>query len=60
MRWVPERPINPACSQGNLFFHQRAVDHETEHVRRSQDVMIEQPDVWTFGSGVVRYPSCPS
>ena len=21
---------------------------------------IEQPDVWTFGSGVVRYPSCPS
>ena len=24
------------------------------------DLAIEQPDVWTFGSGVVRYPSCPS
>jgi len=21
---------------------------------------IEQPDVWTFGSGVFRHPGCPS
>ena len=26
----------------------------------AEEGRIEQPDVWTFGSGVVRYPSCPS
>jgi hypothetical protein len=29
-------------------------------IRTASRRPIEQPDVWTFGSGVVRYPSCPS
>lgn len=46
MRWVPERPVNAACSQVNLLFHQRAVDHEMEHVRRSQDVVNRANANW--------------
>ena len=39
MRWVPERPIDPACSRENMLFQQRAVDHEMEHVQRARAIV---------------------
>lgn len=46
LRWVPERPVSSGCSQANLGFHQRAVDHEMEHVRRARDIVDRANAQW--------------
>ena len=38
----------------------RALKQHLERLRPAPGIAAEQPEAWSFGSGVVRYPSCSS